>query len=230
MKKLISVLAALILTCMTCVTAMAAISSPGKEVIPESGTVTTEDGEVIDVNDPEEMKKYLEVNDTDKSVEEVSGYSPLTVFDVVFHGITNAETVLYVPGVKEGDTVIVRMFANGKWIDVEAEVIGDNQVRVKLTQEGTLEILKASNNGGDDPNKPGDNDNPNKPGNDSNKPGNNTNGNDTTNNSDTAQGGNTSKKSPKTGETNALPSAYAVFAGCVLVAGAAGLKLRKKAQ
>ena len=80
MKKLISVLAAFVLTCMTCVTAMAAISSPAKEVIPERGTVTTTDGEVIEINDSETLKKYLEIRNTDVTAEDVPGYSPLTVF------------------------------------------------------------------------------------------------------------------------------------------------------
>lgn len=229
MKKFISVLTALALVCMACTTVMAAaISSPMKVVIPEEGTVTTVDGETINVNNPEEMKKYLEVQDTDKSAEEVSGYSPLTVFDVKFHGITSAETILYVPGVKKGDKIIVRMYANGKWIDVEAEVIEDNKVKVKLLQEGTLEILKASSNNGG--NNGGNGNGTDKPGNNTDNSGNNTNGNNGTNGSGSAHGSNTSAKSPKTGETNALPAAYAVFAGCALAAGTAGMKLRKKAQ
>lgn len=208
MKKLISVLAALIVACMTCVTAMAAISSPEKVVIPERGTVTTTDGEVIEINDPETLSKYIEIKNTDVSAENVEGYSPLTVFEVIFKGITSADVILYVPGVKAGDTIIVRMLVNGQWVDVEAEVVGDNQIRLKLTQAGVVEILKAtSSNGG-------------------NGTGNNT---DNANGSST-NGSNTSSKSPKTGETNALPTAYAVFTVCVLAAGVAGIKLRKKAQ
>lgn len=208
MKKLISVLAALVVACMTCVTAMAAISSPEKVVIPERGTVTTTDGEVIEINDAETFSRYIEIKNTDVSAENVEGYSPLTVFEVKFKGITSADVILHVPGVKAGDTIIVRMFVNGQWVDVEAEVIGDNQIRLKLTQAGVIEILKAtSSNGG-------------------NGTGNNT---DNTNGSSTS-GSNTSSKSPKTGETNALPAAYAVFTVCVLAAGVAGIKLRKKAQ
>lgn len=214
MKKLISVLAALVLTCMTCVTAMAAtIPSPAKEIIPERGTVTTMDGEVIEINDSETLKKYLEIRNSDVSAEEIAGYSSIAVFEVKFNGITSADVVLHVSGVKAGDTIIVRMLVNGQWVDVEAEVIGDNQVRVKLTQEGTIEILKASiSNGG---NGTGDNS------------GNGTDGNNSTNSS---QGSNTSATSPKTGETNVLPAAYAAFAVCVAVAAVAGMKLRKKAR
>ena len=65
MKKLISILVALVLTCMMSVNAMAAVSSPGKEVIPEKGTVTTTDGEKIDVNDPETLKQYIQIKNTD---------------------------------------------------------------------------------------------------------------------------------------------------------------------
>ena len=229
MKKLISVLAALVLTCMTCVTAMAQPPSPGLDIIPGEGTVTTTDGEVINVNDPETMEKYVKIEKTEEVPEspEQPGYSSISVFDVIFNGITEADTTLYVPGVKEGDTVIVRMFANGKWIDVEAEVVGDNKVRVKLTQQGTLEILKASSTNGNNGNgtdKPGDNNGG------TDNSGNNTNGSNGDNGTGNTQGSNTSTKSPKTGETNALPAAYAVFAGCVLAAGVAGKKARKKAQ
>lgn len=214
MKKLISILAALVLTCMMCVTAMADVSSPGKEVIPEKGTVTTIDGEKIDVNDPETLKQYVQIKDTNVQAENISGYSPLTTFEVNFNGITSADVILHVPGVKIGDTVLVRMFVNGQWVDVEAEVVGDDQIKVKLTQAGTIEIQKAtgSNGGG---------------GNSADNFGNNSNGNTGTNNT---QGSNTSSKSPKTGETNALPAAYAVFAVCGVAAVAAGMKLRKKVQ
>lgn len=213
MKKLISILAALVLTCMMCVTAMADVSSPGK-VIPENGTVTTTDGEKIDVNDPETLKQYVQIKDTNVQAENISGYSPLTTFEVIFNGITSADVILHVPGVKIGDTVLVRMFVNGQWVDVEAEVVGDDQIKVKLTQAGTIEIQKAtgSNAGG---------------GNSADNSGNNSNGNTGTNNT---QGSNTSSKSPKTGETNALPAAYAVFAVCGVAAVAAGMKLRKKVQ
>ena len=214
MKKLISILAALVLTCMLCVTAMADDSSAGKEVIPEKGTVTTTDGEKIDVNDPETLKQYVQIKDTNVQAENISGYSPLTTFEVNFNGITSADVILHVPGVKIGDTVLVRMFVNGQWVDVEAEVVGDDQIKVKLTQAGTIEIQKAtgSNGGG---------------GNSADNSGNNSNGNTGTNNT---QGSNTSSKSPKTGETNALPAAYAVFAVCGVAAVAAGMKLRKKVQ
>ena len=152
MKKLISILVALVLTCMMSVNAMAAVSSPGKEVIPEKGTVTTTDGEKIDVNDPETLKQYIQIKNTDVQAENISGYSPLTTFDVVFNGITSADVILHVPGVKIGDTILVRMLVNGQWVDVEAEVVGDDQIRIKLTQAGTIEIQKAtgSNGGGGD--------------------------------------------------------------------------------
>lgn len=219
MKKLISILAALVLTCMMSVNAMAAVSSPGKEVIPEKGTVTTTDGEKIDVNDPETLKQYVQIKDTNVQAENISGYSPLTTFEVGFNGITSADVTLHVPGVKIGDTVLVRMFVNGQWVDVEAEVVGDDQIRVKLTQAGTIEIQKATGSNG------GGGDNADNSGNNSN--GNNSDGNTGANNT---QGSNTSSKSPKTGETSALPTAYAVFAVCGAAAVAAGMKLRKKVQ
>lgn len=219
MKKLVSILIALVLTCMMCVTVMADVSSPGKEVIPEKGTVSTTDGEKIDVNDPETLKQYVQIKDTNVQAENISGYSPLTTFEVGFNGITSADVTLHVPGVKIGDTVLVRMFVNGQCVDVEAEVVGDDQIRVKLTQAGTIEIQKATGSNG------GVGDNADNSGNNFN--GNNSDGNTGANNT---QGSNTSSKSPKTGETSALPAAYAVFAVCGAAAVAAGMKLRKKVQ
>ena len=93
MKKLISILVALVLTCMMSVNAMAAVSSPGKEIIPEKGTVTTTVGEKIDVNDPETLRQYIQIKNTDVQAENISGYSPLTTFDVVFNGITSADVI-----------------------------------------------------------------------------------------------------------------------------------------
>ena len=138
---------------------------------------------------------------------------------MVFNGITGADVILHVPGVKIGDTILVRILVNGQWVDVEAEVVGDDQIRVKLTQAGTIEIQKATGSNG------GGGDNADNSGNNSN--GNNSDGNTGANNT---QGSNTSSKSPKTGETSALPAAYAVFAVCGVAAVAAGMKLRKKVQ
>ena len=71
MKKLISILVALVVTCMMSVNAMAAVSSPGKEVIPEKGTVTTTNGEKIDVNNPETLKQYIQIKNTDVQAENI---------------------------------------------------------------------------------------------------------------------------------------------------------------
>ena len=204
MKRLISILTSLFLICVTCVPAMAAIVSPAKEVIPVRGTVTTTDGEKLIINDSDTLRKYLEIKNTDVTAENISGYSVVAVFDTVFHGITDADVVLHVPGIKAGDTVIVRMYIGGKWVDIEAEVVGDNEIRVHLTQEGTVEILKAVDNNGT---------------NNSNKPG--------TNSSTGTNGKNSSSKSPKTGESNALPAACAVFALCALTAVTAKRKATK---
>lgn len=209
MKKIVSALTALISVCVICVTAMAATSSPMKEIVPVNGTVTTTDGETITINDSDTFSKYLKITKTDTPAEDLPGYSAIGAFDVEFTGITSADVVLHVPGVKAGDTVIVRMYVNGEWVDVEAEVVGDNEVRVKFAQPGTYEILKVVSSNGNN-------------GNGSDASGNNgTSGNTT--------GTSTSSKSPKTGESNAFPAACAVFALCAAAAVTAGSKLRKKA-
>lgn len=222
MKKIISVLAMLVLICTSCIGVMAApsVSSPMREITPVSGTITFSNGSMITVNDAETMQKYIVVRDTDVAAEQISGYSSLAVFEVVFKdGVQSGTVVFHVAGVKAGDKLIVRMLINGEWVDLEAEAIGDDLVQVKLTQPGVIEILKAdsSQNGGNGSN--------NGSGNGSNNGSGNAGSNGTQNN---GSGANTSATSPKTGENNALPAACAVFFVCALAATASGLKLKRR--
>ncbi len=213
MKKIISVLAMLVLICTSCIGVMAApsVSSPVKETTPVSGTITLSDGSVITVNDAETMQKYIVIRGTDVAAEQISGYSSLAVFEAVFKdGVQSGTVVFHVAGVKAGDKLIVRMLVNGEWVDLEAEAIGDDLVQIKLTQPGVIEILKAdsSQNGNGSDNGSG-----------------NAGSNGTQNN---GSGANTSATSPKTGESNALPAACAVFFVCALATTASGLKLKRR--
>lgn len=226
MKKIISVLAMLVLICTSCIGVMAApsVSSPMKEVTPVRGTITLSDGSVITVNDAETMQKYIVIRGTDVAAEQISGYSSLAVFEVVFKdGVQSGTVVFHVAGVKAGDKLIVRMLINGEWVDLEAEAIGDDLVQVKLTQPGVIEILKAdsSQNGGNGSN--------NGSGNGSDNGSNNGSGNAGSNGTQSnGSGANTSATSPKTGENNALPAACAVFFVCALAATVSGLKLKRR--
>ena len=210
MKKMITFICMSLLSLCLCVPAMAAASSPGTDVKPEEGTIVKGDGTTVDITDPEELKEYLDIREPSAAPETVEDYVTMNSFDVTLPSdVASAEVTLYVPGVKKGDVVMVRIFVDGQWVNVEAVVVDDNKVKVKLLHSGTVEILKLSSGQqpGDDPgDKPGSGDGT---------------------GSGTSSGGNTSATSPKTGEGAAFPAAciLAVVAGGVALA--AGYKAKK---
>lgn len=205
MKKLSRFLVAVVMMlCMT-VSVMAAAPSPGIDVRPEGGNVVLEDGTVVDVNDPEELSKYVQVTDPTREPEKLDGHTNLGTVDIILSsGVGSAKITLYVPGVKKGDTVVVRIFINGQWVNVDAVVIDDNKVQVTVSESGTLEILKVNTGSGSG-----------------------TGSDSETGSGDQKPGENGSSTSPKTGESNALPAAYAVFAVLGVTAVMAGYKAKK---
>ena len=228
MKRIISVLTMLVLTCTTCISVMA-VPSPRRGAVPVRGTITLSDGSVIAVDDEETMQKYVVLHETDVQPEQISGYSVITTLEVEFKdGVQSAIVVLHIPGIKKGDRLIVRMLINGEWIDLEAEAVDDDMVQVKLTQAGVIEILRAdssqNNNGGND-NGNGQN---NGSGDTKNNGSGGTNSSNGTQGSNSGVNKNTSTTSPKTGESNAFPMACAVFFGCVLAAAVSASRIRKK--
>ena len=74
MKKWISVLTVMVMLCVTCLSAAAA-PSPSKNTIAQSGTIVTKDGEKISIDNPVDLSKYLQVEDTDElKAEEIQNY------------------------------------------------------------------------------------------------------------------------------------------------------------
>lgn len=199
MKKWLSLIVGVILTVCMSVSVMAAQPSPGTDVRPEEGEIILEDGTVLDITDPDELAKYIIITDPSREPEKIPGNSTLKVFDVIVsENVSSAEVVLHVPGVKMGDTVIVKMFVDGKWVEVEAEVIADNKIRIKVTGSATFAIYKKDSASGN-----------------------------TGGNTEGTEGSNTSTTSPKTGETSAVPAAYAAFAILAAVAVLSGYKAKK---
>ena len=208
MKKWISVLTVLVMLCVTCLSAAAA-PSPSKNTIAQSGTVVTKDGEKISIDNPVDLSKYLQVEDTDElKAEEIQNYLNVAVFKVTMINIKSAEVIIYVPGIKATDTIIVRKYVKdsttakaetqsdsvirtsdsekkvnsgallcsnepvakayaekgvttytqtasnaevntetapttgGKWVDIAAEVVGDNLIKIALTESTFIEVLK----------------------------------------------------------------------------------------
>ena len=306
MKKWISVLTVLVMLCVTCLSAAAA-PSPSKNTIAQSGTVVTKDGEKISIDNPVDLSKYLQVEDTNElKAEEIQNYLNVAVFKVTMINIKSAEVIIYVPGIKATDTIIVRKYVKdsttakaetqsdsvirtsdskkkvnsgallcsnepvakayaekgvttytqtasnaevntetapttgGKWVDIAAEVVGDNLIKIALTESTFIEVLKldTSNSNNNNGNNNGNNNSGNtgngtvtkpgstaKPGSTTTKPG-------TTTSTTTSKpaGANTSKKAPKTGEGNALPVACAVFAGCAAGIAVCGMRQRRKTK
>lgn len=306
MKKWISVLTVLVMLCVTCLSAAAA-PSPSKNTIAQSGTVVTKDGEKISIDNPVDLSKYLQVEDTNElKAEEIQNYLNVAVFKVTMINIKSAEVIIYVPGIKATDTIIVRKYVKdsttakaetqsdsvirtsdsekkvdsgallcsnepvakayaekgvttytqtasnaevntetapttgGKWVDIAAEVVGDNLIKIALTESTFIEVLKldTSNSNNNNGNNNGNNNSGNtgngtvtkpgstaKPGSTTTKPG-------TTTSTTTSKpaGANTSKKAPKTGEGNAFPVACAVFAGCAAGIAVCGMRQRRKTK
>ena len=306
MKKWISVLTVLVMLCVTCLSAAAA-PSPSKNTIAQSGTIVTNNGEKLSIDNPVDLSKYLLVEDTDElKAEEIQNYLNVAVFKVTMINIKSAEVIIYVPGIKATDTIIVRKYVKdsttakaetqsdsvirtsdnkkkvnsgallcsnepvakayaekgvttytqtasnaevntttapttgGKWVDIAAEVVGDNLIKIALTESTFIEVLKldTSNSNNNNGNNNGNNNSGNtgngtvtkpgstaKPGSTTTKPG-------TTTSTTTSKpaGANTSKKAPKTGEGNAFPVACAVFAGCAAGIAVCGMRQRRKTK
>lgn len=306
MKKWISVLTVLVMLCVTCLSAAAA-PSPSKNTIAQSGTIVTNNGEKLSIDNPVDLSKYLLVEDTDElKAEEIQNYLNVAVFKVTMINIKSAEVIIYVPGIKATDTIIVRKYVKdsttakaetqsdsvirtsdnkkkgnsgallcsnepvakayaekgvttytqtasnaevntttapttgGKWVDIAAEVVGDNLIKIALTESTFIEVLKldTSNSNNNNGNNNGNNNSGNtgngtvtkpgstaKPGSTTTKPG-------TTTSTTTSKpaGANTSKKAPKTGEGNTLPVACAVFAGCAAGIAVCGMRQRRKTK
>lgn len=199
MKKITCFLVAVAMMLSMTISAMAAAPSPGTEVKPNGGEIVLVDGTVIQVDNPDEMAEFIQITKSEVKPETMDGYTNLSTIDVkLADNVDSMKVILYVPGVKKGDTIIVRMLVDGQWMNVEAVVIDDNKVQVTLTKSGTLAILKESTGTGAG-----------------------------TGTGDSQSGENTSSTSPKTGESNAFPMAYTAVAVLGAAAVFAGYKAKK---
>lgn len=90
------------------------------------------------------MKKYLSILSSATQPETITGYSKLAVIEVNFIDIVSADAVLYVPGVKEGDTIIVKRYDSGSWTELDSQEVGNNEIQINFTKAGIYEILKKT--------------------------------------------------------------------------------------
>ena len=115
-----------------------------EDVIAVRGTFVTEDGEQINSISAETIKNFLTLEQTIDEVDSISGYSVVATFRVKFNEIISVDAVYQVPGVKEGDTIIVKELINNTWQTIDATVVGDDQVNFNLENEGLIAIYKKN--------------------------------------------------------------------------------------
>lgn len=210
MNKIIKLISAFLLSMALIVPISAASLSPEKEVVPEEGTITNKDGTKIDITDPDKLKEYLNIKEPSVEPERINGYAAISSFDVTLPPeAASAKVILHVPGVKKGDVVMVRIYVDGQWVNVEAIVIDDDKVQVTIEHSGTIEILKKTSSSSSGTDTPVINNN-----------GSSSNGTGT-------DGRNTSSVSPKTGEGNAFNIACILAVSFGILALMAGIKAKK---
>ena len=113
-----------------------------------TGTVTTNNGEVIDITNSEDFKLYATIEKTDENVkvEKINGYDIIGTVKIKLAEVTSTinQGVIYVPGFKQGDSAICKALINNSWITIETEIIGDNLLQIKnFAQTANIEFLKG---------------------------------------------------------------------------------------
>lgn len=211
MKKMMSMLAAVVLTLAMTVTAFAA-PSPSEEEEVVSGTVTLADGTTVTV-DSTTASKYVSLSGASYEATAPDGYTVLSSVDVTLaEGVSKMDVVLSVEGVKKGETVVVMQYVDGKWITLTGTAIADNQVQVTVEASGTLAVCVASSETAESTTEPATESSDNGSG-------------SSTGSSTTTTGGTSSTTSsttsPKTGEGSmAVVALLAIaFAGAAVAAG-----------
>ena len=117
--------------------------------IPVSGTVTTEDGETLDINDAETMSKYITLqlyydeSELQEMYKYISNYY-YTVLNIEYIGIIDSEVNMAVTGFKAEDKIEVKKWntSTKKFEDMEANMIYDNLVKINGNLSGIVAILK----------------------------------------------------------------------------------------
>jgi hypothetical protein len=211
MKKIYSVVLTVLLVFALSMTVSASVNSPVKgEVTVTGGSVTLKDGNVVSGT---EVGTLVSVNKGTTASAGGSGLSSVSgTFDISLSDDVESATVqVYLAGVNVGDTVTVRVYLNGQWVDIEgAKVVAKDTVEIPVTAAGTYDVLVSTSSAG-----AGTGDGSSASGTSSS----------TTSTSST----NSSTTSPKTGEGAQFPAAVAavvVFGACAVLS---GRKARKAA-
>ena len=124
------------------------MDGPAKRVTITKGTITTTDGETIEINDADTFKLYTTIEKTDENVkvEKINGYYIIgTVKIKLAEGISIINQLhIGVPGFKQGDSAICKALINNSWTTLETEVIGDDLLQIKnFSQTANIEFLKG---------------------------------------------------------------------------------------
>lgn len=143
MKKMMSMLAAIVMVLAMTVTAFAA-PSPSEDQKVVSGNVTLADGTKITV-DAATASDYITLSNASYNATAPEGYSILSSTDVTLaDGVSSMDVVLSVQGVKKGEKVVVMQYVDGEWVTLTGVAVADNQVQVTITKSGTLAVCVAS--------------------------------------------------------------------------------------
>lgn len=124
------------------------MDGPSKRVTINKGTITTTDGQTIEINDADSFKLYATIEKTDENVkvEKINGYDIIGTVKIKLAEVTSTinQGVIYVPGFKQGDSAICKALINNSWITIETEIIGDNLLQIKnFAQTANIEFLKG---------------------------------------------------------------------------------------
>jgi hypothetical protein len=223
MKKIYSVVLAVLLVFALTMSVSAAVSSPEKEVSVTGGSVTLTDGTVVSGKN---VGSFVSVKKGTTASAGGNGYSSVGgSFDIqLADGVASSTVQVYLAGVKVGDTVSVRMLVDGEWVTIEgAKVVAENTVEIPVTAAGTYDVLVPTSDEGNESEGNGSGTGT------GTGTGNGTGTGSTTSNSTTSTGSNSSTTSPKTGEGAQLPAAVMaamVFGVCAVLS---GRKARKAA-
>ena len=130
------------------VTQARSMDGPSKRVKINKGTITTTDGQTIEINDADSFELYATIEKTDENVkvEKINGYDIIGTVKIKLAEVTSTinQGVIYVPGFKQGDSVICKVLIDNSWTAIDAEVTEDGLILIKnFAQTANIEILKG---------------------------------------------------------------------------------------
>lgn len=140
------------------------VDGPKKEITPSRGTLTTTDGEVIEINDSDDIKKYIKcylLNENNLKTANLFdnfnrtrilhafkdfdyGVGVLATIIITTTDIINADVAITVPGVLSSSSISVTFVGQTTDKKIDAEAIQDDGIKLYTTEPGIYVINKLS--------------------------------------------------------------------------------------